>query len=80
MPGLVNVHTHIPMVLFRGLADDLPLMKWLTDHIFPAEGRFVNRDTVYAGSTLAIAEMILSGPQPSVMDIFRKRCGPGSDR
>jgi 5-methylthioadenosine/S-adenosylhomocysteine deaminase len=61
MPGLVNVHTHIPMVLFRGLADDLPLMKWLTDHIFPAEGRFINRDTVYAGSTLAIAEMILSG-------------------
>ena len=43
MPGLVNAHTHLPMVLFRGLADDLPLMKWLTDHIFPAEGRFVNR-------------------------------------
>ena len=61
MPGLVNVHTHLPMVLFRGLADDLPLMKWLTDHIFPVEGRFVNRDTVYAGSILAIAEMILSG-------------------
>ena len=49
MPGLVNAHTHLPMVLFRGLADDLPLMRWLTDHIFPAEGRFVNRHTVYAG-------------------------------
>jgi len=61
MPGLINAHTHLPMVLFRGLADDLPLMTWLNDHIFPAEGRFINRDTVYAGSLLAIAEMILSG-------------------
>ncbi len=61
MPGLVNTHTHLPMVLFRGLADDLPLMRWLNDYIFPAEGRFINRDTVYAGSMLAIAEMILSG-------------------
>jgi 5-methylthioadenosine/S-adenosylhomocysteine deaminase len=61
MPGLVNVHTHLPMVLFRGLADDVPLWKWLNDHIFPVERRFVNRDTVYAGSVLAIAEMILSG-------------------
>ncbi|MHB8769663.1 MAG: amidohydrolase [Syntrophales bacterium] len=61
MPGLVNTHTHLPMVLFRGLADDLPLMKWLNDTIFPAEGLFVNRQTVYAASTLAIAEMILSG-------------------
>ena len=61
MPGLVNTHTHLPMVLFRGLADDLPLMRWLNDHIFPAEERFINRETVYAGSQLAIAEMILSG-------------------
>ena len=61
MPGLVNTHTHLPMVLFRGLADDLPLMTWLNDHIFPAERRFIDRDTVYAGSMLAIAEMILSG-------------------
>ncbi len=61
MPGLVNTHTHLPMVLFRGLADDLPLMTWLNDHIFPAERRFMNRETVYAGSLLAIAEMILSG-------------------
>jgi len=61
MPGLVNTHTHLPTVLFRGLADDLPLMRWLTDHIFPAEARFINRQTVYVASTLAIAEMILSG-------------------
>jgi 5-methylthioadenosine/S-adenosylhomocysteine deaminase len=61
MPGLINTHTHLPMVCFRGLADDLPLMDWLNNHIFPAEARFVNRDMVYKGSMLAIAEMILSG-------------------
>ena len=61
MPGLINTHTHLPMVCFRGLADDLPLMDWLNKHIFPAEARFVNRDMVYAGAMLAIAEMILSG-------------------
>jgi 5-methylthioadenosine/S-adenosylhomocysteine deaminase len=61
MPGLVNVHTHLAMTCFRGLADDLPLMTWLNDHIFPAEARFINRGTVYAGAMLAIAEMILSG-------------------
>jgi len=61
LPGLVNTHTHLPMVLFRGLADDVPLMTWLNDHIFPAEERFINRETVYSASLLAIAEMILSG-------------------
>ncbi|HPJ96592.1 MAG TPA: amidohydrolase [Syntrophales bacterium] len=61
MPGLVNTHTHLPMVLLRGLADDLPLMDWLNGFIFPAEGRFMNKETVYAGSLLAMAEMILSG-------------------
>ncbi|MBN1548345.1 MAG: amidohydrolase [Syntrophaceae bacterium] len=61
MPGLINTHTHLPMVCFRGLADDLPLMEWLHNHIFPAEARFVNRNMVYAGSMLAMAEMILSG-------------------
>ena len=61
MPGLVNAHTHLPMVLFRGLADDLPLMEWLNSHIFPAEGRFMNRETVYTGAVLAMAELILSG-------------------
>ena len=61
MPGLVNTHTHLPMVCFRGLADDLPLMDWLNNHIFPAEARYVNSDMVYHGSMLAMAEMILSG-------------------
>jgi 5-methylthioadenosine/S-adenosylhomocysteine deaminase len=61
MPGLINSHTHSPMTLFRGLADDLPLKAWLEQFIFPAEARFVNPDSVYWGSLLACAEMILSG-------------------
>ena len=61
MPGLVNAHTHLAMSCFRGLADDLPLMGWLNDHIFPAESRFIDRETVFAGAVLSIAEMILSG-------------------
>ena len=61
LPGLVNTHTHLPMVCFRGMADDLPLMDWLNHHIFPAEARFINKKTVYHGSMLAMAEMILSG-------------------
>ncbi|MBW2645575.1 MAG: amidohydrolase [Deltaproteobacteria bacterium] len=61
MPGLVNTHTHAPMSLFRGLADDLPLMKWLNEYIFPAESRFINPESVFAASLLSCAEMILSG-------------------
>jgi Cytosine deaminase and related metal-dependent hydrolases len=61
MPGLVNTHTHLPMVCFRGMADDLPLMEWLTKYIWPAEMRFVNKEMVYDGAMLAMAEMILSG-------------------
>jgi 5-methylthioadenosine/S-adenosylhomocysteine deaminase len=61
MPGLVNTHTHLPMTLFRGLADDLPLAEWLNDHIFPAEARFIRPDTVRWGTLLACAEMLLSG-------------------
>ncbi|MFO7667243.1 MAG: amidohydrolase [Desulfobacterales bacterium] len=60
MPGLVNAHTHASMTIFRGLADDLPLMKWLNDHIFPSEAR-LNPEKVYYGALLACAEMILSG-------------------
>ncbi len=60
MPGLINTHTHASMTLFRGLADDLPLMEWLEDHIFPAEAG-LNKDKVYKGAMLACAEMILSG-------------------
>lgn len=60
LPGLVNGHTHAAMSLFRGLADDLPLMDWLNNYIFPAESR-MDRDFVYTGTLLACAEMILSG-------------------
>ncbi len=61
MPGLVNAHGHAAMSLFRGLADDLPLMEWLNDHIWPAEGNWVSEEFVYQGTQLAIAEMIRSG-------------------
>lgn len=60
MPGLVNGHTHAAMTLFRGLADDLPLMEWLRDYIFPAEEK-LTEEMVYRGTQLACAEMILSG-------------------
>jgi 5-methylthioadenosine/S-adenosylhomocysteine deaminase len=61
MPGLVNTHTHAPMVLFRGLADDLALMDWLTKYIFPAEAKMVSPEFVRAGTRLAALEMIQSG-------------------
>lgn len=60
MPGLINTHTHAAMTCFRGLADDMALMTWLHDHIFPAEAR-LDDHKVHAGSLLACAEMILSG-------------------
>ncbi len=53
MPGLINCHCHAAMTLFRGLADDLPLEQWLHQHIFPAEGRWVDFDFVYTGTRLA---------------------------
>ncbi|MBW2100410.1 MAG: amidohydrolase [Deltaproteobacteria bacterium] len=61
MPGLVNTHTHLPMSLFRGLADDLPLMTWLNEHIFPAESKYINPESVRLGTLLSCSEMILSG-------------------
>ena len=61
MPGLVNTHTHLPMTLFRGLADDLQLDVWLNEHIFPAESDHINPDNVRWGTLLACAEMLLSG-------------------
>ncbi len=61
MPGLVNTHCHGAMTLFRGLADDLELMTWLNEHIFPAEADRVNPEMVYWCSKLAAAEMLLSG-------------------
>ena len=61
MPGLINTHTHAPMVLFRGLADDLGLMEWLQQYIFPAEAKTVSPEFVRAGTRLAALEMIESG-------------------
>jgi 5-methylthioadenosine/S-adenosylhomocysteine deaminase len=61
MPGWVNAHGHAAMSLFRGLADDLPLMTWLQEHIWPAEGQHVDENFVKEGTELAIAEMRQSG-------------------
>jgi 5-methylthioadenosine/S-adenosylhomocysteine deaminase len=61
VPGFVNAHTHAPMVLFRGIADDRDLMDWLTNYIFPAEAKNVDREFVKWGMRLAAAEMIRSG-------------------
>jgi 5-methylthioadenosine/S-adenosylhomocysteine deaminase len=61
MPGLINTHTHAPMVLFRGLADDLALAEWLEKYIFPAEAKTVSPEFVRAGTRLAALEMIRSG-------------------
>jgi 5-methylthioadenosine/S-adenosylhomocysteine deaminase len=60
-PGLINGHTHVPMVLFRGLADDLDLQEWLTKYIFPAEARNVTEEFVRVGTRLGLAEMIRGG-------------------
>ncbi len=61
MPGLINTHTHTPMNLFRGLADDLELMDWLNNYIWPAEKAVINAKSVEVGCRLAIAEMLRSG-------------------
>ncbi len=61
LPGLINTHTHAPMVLYRGLADDLALMDWLQKYIFPAEAKTVSPEFVRMGTRLAVLEMIESG-------------------
>ena len=61
MPGLVNLHTHAPMTLFRGYANDLPLEKWLQRYMFPLEKQFVDEEFCYYGTLLACIEMIESG-------------------
>ena len=61
LPGFVNTHTHAAMTCFRGIADDLELMDWLNNYIFPAEAKNVNPHLAYWGSMLACAEMIKSG-------------------
>ena len=60
-PGLINAHGHAAMSLLRGIADDLPLMTWLHEHIWPAEGKWVDEDFVRDGTDLAIAEQIKGG-------------------
>lgn len=61
MPGLVNAHTHLPMSLFRGMADDMPLVRWLEECIFPAEARHVTPASVAPAARLSCAEMMLGG-------------------
>jgi len=61
LPGLINTHGHAAMTLMRGLADDLPLMTWLNDHIWPAEAKWVSNEFVYDGTLIACAEMLRGG-------------------
>ena len=61
LPGLVNTHTHLPMALFRGLADDLPLSVWLNENMFPAESIYITPESVRIGALVSCAEMLLSG-------------------
>ncbi|MGD8743463.1 MAG: TRZ/ATZ family hydrolase [Granulosicoccaceae bacterium] len=61
MPGLINAHTHSAMNLMRGIADDMPLMQWLQEHIWPVEQRIMSAGFVHDGSRLAMAEMLRSG-------------------
>jgi 5-methylthioadenosine/S-adenosylhomocysteine deaminase len=61
LPGLINTHGHAAMSLFRGMADDLPLMTWLNDHIWPAEGAFISEEFIADGTQLAMAEMLRTG-------------------
>lgn len=61
LPGFVNLHAHMAMTLLRGVADDLPLMTWLQQHIWPLEARWAREDFVYDGTLIAAAEMLKSG-------------------
>ena len=61
IPGLINAHTHAAMSLFRGLADDLPMMEWLHEHIWPAEGHWVSAEFVRDGTSLSVVEMLRGG-------------------
>ncbi len=69
MPGLVNGHTHAAMVLFRGIADDMALIDWLQNYIFPMEGKFVDEDFIRAGAALACWEMIRGGTT-TIVDMY----------
>ncbi len=69
MPGLINGHTHAAMVLFRGMADDLELMDWLRNYIFPMEGQFVDEEFVQIGAEQACLEMVRGGTT-SIVDMY----------
>lgn len=83
IPGLINAHTHASMTLLRGLADDLPLMRWLQEHIWPVEARWVSADFVRDGTMLAMVEMLRSGTTcfndmymfPEVVAATARACG-----
>ncbi|GMG86871.1 TRZ/ATZ family hydrolase [Biformimicrobium ophioploci] len=83
MPGLVNGHTHTSMTLFRGMVDDLDLMTWLNQYVFPLEGQFVDPEFVRIGTELACLEMIRGGTTtfvdmyfyPDVIADVTERCG-----
>ncbi len=73
LPGLINTHTHAPMTYLRGYADDLPLMKWLTDHIFPVEQK-MNREIVRISAQLGFAEMLRTGTTACIDMYMAKDC------
>ena len=75
VPGLVNGHTHAAMTLFRGYADDLPLMEWLEEHIWPVEKRMSDED-VYWGTRLACVEMIRTGTPSLLGHVLARRRRP----
>jgi len=70
MPGLINSHTHTPMSLLAGIADDLPLMEWLNNNIFPIEARILSPDFVYTGTLLSALAMLRSGTTTVVDGYF----------
>ncbi len=81
MPGLINTHTHIPMVLFRGLADDLPLKQWLEHYIWPMEGAMVNEEFVRYGALLGMMEMLRTGTTCFAdMYFFEQRIAEETDK
>jgi len=68
LPGFINLHAHSAMSLLRGLADDLALMDWLNEHIWPAEKKHVNDEFVFDGTVYAMAEMIRGGTTTVITD------------
>jgi 5-methylthioadenosine/S-adenosylhomocysteine deaminase len=81
IPGLINSHGHVPMVLLRGVADDMKLMEWLNDFIFPAEAKNVDEEFVYWGTLLASIEMALGGTTTFTdMYYFEEEIARATDR